>query len=435
MNPKAATITASSASIAYFDAIPAVTPGYTGLVNGDTGAATPPTCSTTATQGSALGAYPSSCAGASDPNYTFSYVGGTVTIAKASATVTASNATITEGDSTPTITPSYSGLRNGQSTPATPATCSTTAGQFSSPGPYVSTCSGASDPNYNFTYVNGTVTVVAGPPTGYVAYSTIASVGSTTTTAAVSITSSVSATFTIPVASAPAWPAYSNLTVQTNNGPWPVFCKTISATSLGTCSSGGAVAQTIPAGALVTDDAYSAFDVYTIIPGGKTAVAPSSVTIVSDVPAVDRQIPSVVKADANFGLIEYMQAGAPPTGTFSLTFGYCDTGTTTYSASNPACHTGFIKYGPTVISTMGMQVTVTIITENLYEKVGTYAVAPTSIPTGTTFTSYVAPAAAQIPRLQSSPVGDVTVNSGKSYLAIVPVPNGMTSSARVGHRW
>ena len=46
----------------------------------DLAPATAPTCSTTATSSSPAGSYPTTCAGAADPNYTFGYVGGTVTI-------------------------------------------------------------------------------------------------------------------------------------------------------------------------------------------------------------------------------------------------------------------------------------------------------------------------------------------------------------------
>ena len=61
----------------------------------------------------------------------------------------------------PTIVPSYSGFGGGQTVPATPPVCTTTATKFSPVGSYPSTCSGASDPNYTFTYVAGSVTVTS----------------------------------------------------------------------------------------------------------------------------------------------------------------------------------------------------------------------------------------------------------------------------------
>ncbi len=82
----AATVTASSATMVYGGAVPAITPTYGGLLNGTTAPATLPICSTTATSTSPVGTYPSSCTGAADPNYTFTYVAGTVTVTKAAAT-------------------------------------------------------------------------------------------------------------------------------------------------------------------------------------------------------------------------------------------------------------------------------------------------------------------------------------------------------------
>ena len=75
-------ITASSPSMAQGGTVPTITAGYLGFVNGDTAAklTTAPTCSTTATSSSSTGTYPSSCSGAVDPNYTISYVPGSVTV-------------------------------------------------------------------------------------------------------------------------------------------------------------------------------------------------------------------------------------------------------------------------------------------------------------------------------------------------------------------
>ncbi len=96
----ALTITASSASMSYDSTPPAITASYSGFVNGDMAASltTAPTCSTTATSSSAAGTYPSSCSGAADVNYAISYVSGTVTVNKATPTLTwATPAAITYG--------------------------------------------------------------------------------------------------------------------------------------------------------------------------------------------------------------------------------------------------------------------------------------------------------------------------------------------------
>ena len=73
------TITASSADVELGGTVPAITPIYSGLVNGDTAPDTPPTCSTAATS-AAIGRFVSSCSGAVDSTYTIVYVNGTVEI-------------------------------------------------------------------------------------------------------------------------------------------------------------------------------------------------------------------------------------------------------------------------------------------------------------------------------------------------------------------
>jgi hypothetical protein len=77
-------ITASSHTVAYGDAIPTITPTYSGFVNGDTSSViTPPTCSTTYTTTTAVGSVASSCTGAIASNYSFAYTAGVITIGKA----------------------------------------------------------------------------------------------------------------------------------------------------------------------------------------------------------------------------------------------------------------------------------------------------------------------------------------------------------------
>ncbi|MGP8173543.1 MAG: Ig-like domain repeat protein, partial [Terracidiphilus sp.] len=89
VNKAALTVTASSASISYGSPVPAITPGYSGFVNGDSPASltTLPTCSTTYTVGSAPGIYPTTCPGAVGANYSISYTAGTVMVTAASQTI------------------------------------------------------------------------------------------------------------------------------------------------------------------------------------------------------------------------------------------------------------------------------------------------------------------------------------------------------------
>jgi hypothetical protein len=157
------TITASSASMTYGWIVPTITPSYNGFVNGDTASSlsTQPTCVAGATPYSPVGSYTSSCSGAFDSNYYISYVANTVTVSTAPLTITASSNSMTQGGNVPTIMASYSGFVNTDSAASltTLPTCTTTATSNSPVGMYSSSCSGAVDPNYGISYVNGIVTV------------------------------------------------------------------------------------------------------------------------------------------------------------------------------------------------------------------------------------------------------------------------------------
>ena len=167
INPAPLTITASSGSMNYGDAPPAVTPTYSGFVNNETPSSltTQPTCSTTATSASPVSGnpYSTSCDGAVDPDYSFSYLGGSMTVDPVMLTITAFSPTLEPGE-VPTIVPIYSGFVNGDTASSlnTQASCTTTATSSSvaSPPTYPSTCSGASDSNYSISYVPGAVTLV-----------------------------------------------------------------------------------------------------------------------------------------------------------------------------------------------------------------------------------------------------------------------------------
>jgi hypothetical protein len=164
----ALTVTASDVTTTY-GTPPGVVAEYAGFVNGDSASSltTKPSCLSNDTGSSPVGSYSSSCSGAVDANYTFSYVKGSVTVGPAPLTVTASSPSFAYGGKPPTITSSYGGLVNGDSASSLspgPA-CTTTATSSSPAGSYTSSCSGAVDANYSFSYVNGTVTVDQATPT------------------------------------------------------------------------------------------------------------------------------------------------------------------------------------------------------------------------------------------------------------------------------
>ncbi len=169
--PAPLSVTASSGSMTYGGTPPTITAGYSGFVNGDSASSltTAPSCSTTATSSSPVSppTYASSCGGAVDPNYSFTYVAGSVTVGPAPLTITASSPTMSYGATPPDITPVYSGLENGDTGAdlTTQPSCTTTATSSSSPSPptYLNSCSGAADPNYTISYAPGATTVDPAP--------------------------------------------------------------------------------------------------------------------------------------------------------------------------------------------------------------------------------------------------------------------------------
>src|SRR5208283_4706115 len=103
------------------------------------------------------------------PNYNFTYMPGNVTIGKAALTITASSTSMTYGGTPPAVTPGYSAFAGTDTVASltTAPTCVTSVTNSTpvSGGTGANTCSGAVDPNYNFTYVAGNVTVNKATPT------------------------------------------------------------------------------------------------------------------------------------------------------------------------------------------------------------------------------------------------------------------------------
>ena len=162
-------VAASSASMTYGGAPPAITPSYSGFVNGQGVSAltNPATCSTDATSNSAVGTYASTCSGASDSNYSVTYVPGNVVVGASVLVIAASSATKTYGDQPAAVSPSYSGFVNGDTPNSLTSrpTCASSVTGTSPVGTYVSSCSGASDPNYTIHYVGGSMNVIPAPLT------------------------------------------------------------------------------------------------------------------------------------------------------------------------------------------------------------------------------------------------------------------------------
>jgi len=163
VDPAPLTITANNATMNYGGTVPALTVSYTGFVNADNSPSLTkaPTMKTTATSSSPAGTYPITVSGAKDPNYTITYVDGTMTIQHNTLTITANAASMIYGGALPALTVSYSGFIDGDnaSSLTTPPTIATTATSSSPAGTYPITVSGAADPRYSIVYTPGTFTI------------------------------------------------------------------------------------------------------------------------------------------------------------------------------------------------------------------------------------------------------------------------------------
>jgi fibronectin type 3 domain-containing protein len=143
-----------------------LTATYTGLVNGDTPAVFDAAGNNPASFSSVLpdihvGRYSTTASGASDADYTITYVPGTLTITPAVLTITANNATMFSGQIVPVLTASYSGFENGD-TPASlasPPALGTSATSASPAGVYAINIGGTTSTDYTITFVNGALTV------------------------------------------------------------------------------------------------------------------------------------------------------------------------------------------------------------------------------------------------------------------------------------
>ncbi len=162
VDPAPLTITADSQEKTYGAANPTLTATYSGFVNNDTAASLNPAVmfSTTATITSAVGGYPISVTGATNSNYTITFVGGILTVAPAVLTVTADNATRVYGSTNPALTGTVVGIVNQDPITAayhTTATVSSAVGQYDIV-PSVSDVAGELA-NYSVTVVNGSLVV------------------------------------------------------------------------------------------------------------------------------------------------------------------------------------------------------------------------------------------------------------------------------------
>ncbi|WP_254795203.1 BspA family leucine-rich repeat surface protein, partial [Xylanibacter ruminicola] len=125
-----------------------------------------PSITCEATKSSPAGTYPITIAytkvdGESELDITC--VNGTLTITKAPLTIAAKSYTIKQGKALPTFEVEYSGFKNNETEAVltTMPAVSVKANEYSEPGEYEITVSGAEADNYEISYVSGTLTITA----------------------------------------------------------------------------------------------------------------------------------------------------------------------------------------------------------------------------------------------------------------------------------
>ena len=155
VTPASLTVTANDVSHAYGGS-PSYSATYQGLVNGER--ALSGLRFAGAPAGAGVGKYPIVPSG-SDPDYAITFVNGTETLTPAPLKITADNQTRSYGNPSPVYTLTFAGLQNGDTRASLGALKVTGAPARSGVGAYPITPSGAANPNYTITYVNGTETV------------------------------------------------------------------------------------------------------------------------------------------------------------------------------------------------------------------------------------------------------------------------------------
>ncbi|PZQ47060.1 MAG: hypothetical protein DI551_04060 [Micavibrio aeruginosavorus] len=160
------TATTQNATRVYGDADPTFSVVYTGFKNGEDTSVISTLANITSAAGVAsdVGSYTISSSGADAANYQFNYVNsGNLSITKATLTATTQNFSREYGAANTGVSVVYTGFRNSDDDTVinTLANVTSTATTTSNAGTtYAVTASGASDNNYNFTYVNtGVLTV------------------------------------------------------------------------------------------------------------------------------------------------------------------------------------------------------------------------------------------------------------------------------------
>ena len=85
-----------------------------------------------------------------------------------------------------------------------------------------------------------------------------------------------------------------------------------------------------------------------------------------------------------------------------------------------------MNYAPATDQLMGDEVSVSGISEDIYEDTEVAAVQPATAQQGSPVTVILAPVGSSVPSLQSTPVGNTTVNYADGFATVLPAPAGLT---------
>ena len=197
-------------------------------------------------------------------------------------------------------------------------------------------------------------------------------------------------------------------------------------TSVSSVSGTSLVLSTAPTTALsgvtLVFNSPETFDALTLVSGGAASVNTSSLTVVTQPPAGDGTV--VASTPAGHGFLTLLP-GDTATSAFSATFAYCAPGDT-YSPGSPNCTTATMSYAPATDQLMGEAVTVSGISEDIYETTEIAAVQPTTAQQGAPVSVTLAPVGSSVPSLQSTPIGNATVNYADNFTMVFPAPAGLT---------
>jgi hypothetical protein len=165
ITPASLTIRADNQTRDYGAGSPAYTTTFSGLQNGDVKSSVTGLTVTGAPVNAAVGSYPIVPSGGVNANYAIHYVNGTESVTRAPLTITAKDASKVYGAPDPVFGATYDGLVNGDFPAAIGGLQLSAAPTGSDVGTYSIVASGASNPNYDIAFVNGTESITPAPLT------------------------------------------------------------------------------------------------------------------------------------------------------------------------------------------------------------------------------------------------------------------------------